>query len=192
MIPLESFDERDTSCFRVIEVGQPYEPGCHQWPEGYHFNYWQGQAEFLISIKSPKPREAEALRRAPVVMGLAVVDEILFFVYGIKGFLYGEAPYTWHRLPEAVRVRPDPLIGTQRIPVTVILIDAATGIVKGWRLITMRPRVSRAFVRAVLDQAARPFDDATYRQALSRVYARYTCPEILQGAALDQAGLDEP
>jgi hypothetical protein len=56
MTPRESFDQRDTS-FRVIEVGQPYEPGCHQWPEVYHFNDWQGQAEFLISIDSPKSRD---------------------------------------------------------------------------------------------------------------------------------------
>ena len=171
----------------AFEVGKPYSART-RWPEGSQYNFRGGGHELLLLFASPSDREVTGVRKAPVELALVVEGPLVVLSHRFGDALpWGDSPFSWHLLPESERVYPPPWEDgspEQRALLAVFLVDAATGILRALRQLTMAPDFTRAIHRAIVEQAQQPWNAAAYDAALERLYQRYPSSEALQVAAI--------
>lgn len=172
------------SFIHAIAVGHPYAPGYSHVPEGYQFNWSNGRLELLIVWNAPTPQEVEGVRRAPLQVGLVIEGPIIFFLYQFKGFTsWGDAPYTVHMVPIAERHSPPALLGSDfRAVLSVVLVDAQSGIVQGIRLVTLSPTLTHRLFEAIRQQAVQPFDQGYYEATLQAIYEARSSEDLVRQA----------
>jgi hypothetical protein len=146
-----------------LKVGQPYAPGRRSWPEGADYHFRAGEHELRVFLVRPTPKEVAAVESGPVEFGMFAEPEGLFLVsrFGRFGSLSFDTSYQWHRVDPDERVPPPPHEETSpalRALLSIIFVDASTGLVRALRAVTYSPEFSRAIHRAIADQAATPFD----------------------------------
>src|SRR5262249_29778903 len=93
--------------------------------------------------------------------------EGLFLVARFGPSLSFDASYQWHRVNPADKVPPPPHEETSPAPwaqVSIILVDALTGLVRALRAVSYSPEFTRALHRAIAEQAAAPFDADAYER----------------------------
>jgi hypothetical protein len=142
-------------------VGKPYDPRRRSWPEAADYNFRSGEHELRIFLAGPMPSEIAAIRSGPVEFGMFAESEGLFLVTRFGRSLSFDTSFQWHRALPSERVPPPPWEETSpeaRALLTIILVDAATGLVRALRTVTYSPEFTRAIHRAIADQAAAPFD----------------------------------
>jgi hypothetical protein len=127
------------------------------------------------------------------VAEFALVDlpSVLFFLYRFGERIgWSDAPYNVHLEPAEQRVEIPALAPEQRLPLTLLLIDAATGIVQVNRALTLSHEFGVTLHDALHAQLAAPFDRTTYHQACTAAYNRFPTTHLLlnQAVARSQAG----
>jgi hypothetical protein len=155
-----------------LAVGEPYRPTVRQWPETPHLRLATGGCELALFFATPTAREVQAVRRGKAQF--AWVDSehaaVLAFRFG-DGVPWSDAPYTPHREhPDTPAGLPE---GDGHLMVVVVLVDAATGIVRAIRGVTWPPRFVAAVRRSVDRMLATPFSPQAADAALEALYARY-------------------
>lgn len=158
------------------------------WAEGTRFRYNGRGAELGLFFPAPTPEEIRAVRSAPVRLGVLGLEGIILVVYAVAGVPVGDALYSWHQVPQAVRARPAAPRAGERLLPPVVLVDAAGGVVRAIRAVTTSPRVWRLLAELFHEQVTRPFDRRAYDQALARVSARLTSEALARRAIMDPAG----
>jgi len=112
-----------------------------------------------------------------------LVDEgVIFMLYKFGTMQWSDAPFTIHLVPEEERVIPGPKHG-QHALLQVVLVDAATGIIKTLRAVTFSPEFTTALEGAIREQAKRPWDQAAHDMAIQRAYAKYPQSKDMARAA---------
>jgi hypothetical protein len=145
----------------LLEVGKVYDPRRRSWPEGADYNFRGGQHELRIFLAGPTLKEVMAVQTGPVEFGLCAEPDGMFVSVRFGRTLAFDCSYQWHRVEESERIPPPPHEETSpklRALLTIILIDAATGIVRTLRDVTYSPEFTRAIHKAIADQIAAPFD----------------------------------
>jgi hypothetical protein len=146
---------------QLLAVGKPYHPGRQAWPDGTDYDYRSGEHELRIFLADPMAKEVAAVESGPVEFGMFAEPEGLFVVTRFGRTLSFDCSYQWHRVDPAERVLPPPHEETSpalRALVSIILVDATTGIVRALRAVSYSPEFTRAIHRAIAGQAAAPFD----------------------------------
>lgn len=170
-----------------LAVGEPY-PGAVGRIEHVQYNWRQGGHELLMVLRGLTSKEKNGIRRGPAEFALAVHGPVIFFLYrfgvGKEGIPWSDCPYTYHMLAVDQRGLPPELEPEQGVILTTILVSAETGIVESLRAMSLSPHFSRALHDAIRLQAERPFDQHTYDQALSGLYARYPSTDALLATAI--------
>ena len=149
----------------ALAVGQPYDPRRRSWPEAADYNFRAGGHELRIFLAGPTPEEIEAIRSGPVEFGMFAEPEGLLLATRFGRTVSFDTPYQWHRALPSERVPPPPLEETSpeaRAPLTIVLVDASTGIVLALRTVTFSPEFTRALHRAIGDQVGAPYDRASH------------------------------
>ncbi len=151
----------------LYEVGQLYNPKRTSWPECAQFNYRGGEYELVLFYNQPAADEVRDIRSALSQFALVVIDRMIFLLYKFGLGQWSDAPYSWWMVPPDQRTIPNHEPGSEeRILLQIILVDAATGIIKVLRAVSFSPAFSQALNQAVRDQATSEFDaDAAIRQA---------------------------
>jgi hypothetical protein len=70
------------------------------------------------------------------------------------------------------------------VPLSVVLTDAQTGIVRALRVIGLGTALTNALHQAIRAQAEAAFDRAAYDERLNRLYARYPQTDLMLSAAV--------
>ena len=101
----------------------------------------------------PTAAEIEGVARSPMWVGLTIEGPILFFLVGFEGVSsWADAPYSFHFVPVEERsLPPDHLSPQTRAVVTVLLIEAQSGLVEAIRVVTLGPTFSRRLFEAFGD-----------------------------------------
>lgn len=172
-----------------LEVGKPYIPGKNTYDEGSRYVYRQGGHELLLTMATPSRAEVEAARVGESEFALFTEGPLLVLLYRFgrpgEGIPWGDAPYSWHLLPAEVRDLPSAdLEAGKRALIHVTLVDAATGLIRSLRLVSLSPELTRELHAAIRAQAAAPWPPAGgYDAALNALYARHPTTESLLAAA---------
>lgn len=165
-------------------VGEPYIAGRVGWPERVEYNFRGGGHELRMFLPGLRAREVRAVRQEPAEFGLLVEGDVLLFLYRFGAAIpWGDAPYSWHLVgrhdPSEQILPPEPGSAEQRALLTIILVDADSGIIRALRALTLSPAFTRALHAAIREQAARPWPgDAAYDRQLGAVQARGTPAQL--------------
>lgn len=174
----------------LYQVGKLYHPGRRQWPERIVYEFRGGGHELLLFLASPSSREIEAVRSGETEFGIILDPPVIVVLsrFSLQGkpVSTSDSPYSWWLSAEEERALPNPEpTEAERIVLSVTLIDAATGIIKVLRALTLSPEFSRLLHQAIRDQAATPYPgNAVYAAALDRLYRRYGSPESMLAKSL--------
>ena len=178
-----------------LEVGKPYQPGRRRWPEGVDYNWRSGGHELRLFLGGATRHEVEAVRSGPVQFGFFAEPEGLFLIARFGPTLSFDCSYHWHRMAEVTgdRTLPPPAEETSpelRALLSVILIEATTGVVLALRAATFSPEFTRAIHRAIAGQAAGTYDRVEHLRWAEALTARYTTLELWARCAMRCKGGD--
>ena len=154
----------------ILSVGKPYHPGRRLWPEVADYNFRAGVHELRIFRPHVSKREIEAAAKGPVEFGLLIEQPELFVISRFANLagrhvMSFHSFYSWHLVPAAERVSPPPWEETSpelRALCTIILVEATTGIIHALRTVSFSAEFTRAIHKAIADQAALSYDQATH------------------------------
>jgi hypothetical protein len=164
----------------LLEVDQPYTPDRYSWPEAADYHFRAGQHELRLFVDRPTPKEVVTVEKGPVAFGMFAEPEGLYVVTRFGRSLSFDSSYQWHHVDPAERVAPPPHEETSPAPraiLAIILVNAATGIVRALRVVSYSPGFTRALHRAIADQAAAPFDALAHERWAARML-RFTTAQL--------------
>lgn len=157
-----------------LEVGQQL---CQPCRDETVFNLDNSGAIFIAKFSSPTSTERNAFKNGVAQFKIAAVDGVMFFLARFGATNWMDAPYCI-AYSDFVLCRPPEGLG---LTLTVVLVDASTGIVKALRTIGL----STTFSSAILDMATQqptPIDRATYEKTLNQIFSRYTTNDLVDMA----------
>ncbi|GIW55376.1 MAG: hypothetical protein KatS3mg082_1780 [Nitrospiraceae bacterium] len=158
----------------ILSVGQPYHPNRNRWPEAAQYNFRSGRHELVLFWPSPSPQEVEGVRVGRADFGLFFEPPVILLLYRFAGACdWSDAPYSIHLVPQEERLAPEAVSPEARALLSVVLVDADTGLVRALRAITMSPGFTRLLHAAIAQQLAYHWDATAYDQALASIYRRF-------------------
>jgi hypothetical protein len=166
---------------QLLQVGKPYDPDRRAWPEGADYNYRSGGHELRIFLRAAARSEVEAVQSGPVEFGFFAEPEGLFLITRFGPRLSFDCSYNWHRVAEGDRSLPPPSEETSpelRALLTIILVEATTGVVLALRGVTFSPEFTRSLHRAIGDQVGAPYDRAEHQRWAEGMTARLSTEQL--------------
>jgi hypothetical protein len=163
------------------EAGRLYHPDRRSWPEGADYNYRSGGHELRIFLGGATHAKVEAVRASPVEFGFFAEPEGLFLITRFGSKLSFDCSYNWHRVAPEERTEPPAWEETSpaaRALLTIILVDASTGIVLALRTITFSPEFTRSLHRTIADQVGAPYDPAGHQRWADGMVAQHSTAQL--------------
>lgn len=175
----------------VLAVGKPYHPDRRSWPETAELRLWNGGVEFVLSAAQPHAAEVTAFTKGNAEFALTAADRHLMLSYQFTnakksgnpaaqgpGIPWSDTPWEYHRHAASHPVAVPGERG-DTFALRLVLIDAATGIVKGLRIVSPPTAFADALRDAVERQAATPYDQGAAEREIQAVYDRHTSTSLL-------------
>jgi hypothetical protein len=173
----------------ALEIGKPFPGLSFPTADAGEYLYTGAGHELRIFWSRPSAREIESVRKGVAEFGLLYEEGLICLAYRFGGSSkpVSEAMYSWHLVPVGKRQIPpgeDEGPSESRALLTVVLIDAATGIVRVLRAVTFSPEFTHELHDRIREQAAgAPIDVQEYARRARRIQARYPTSEALLAAA---------
>jgi hypothetical protein len=156
----------------VFEVGKPYNPRIRLWREGPHLRLTPAGCELVLFYAGPAAQEILDVRQGAARFAWIDAGPASVLCYQIGTMPWSDAPYEPWKEPAAARGVPAGGPGNG-LPLTVLLVDAATGIIEAIRITTWSASFAQAVRETVTRQLAAPRDDSAAARALDDLYGRY-------------------
>jgi hypothetical protein len=173
--------ERQGPPLHRLEVGKPYDPTLRSWSEGADYNFRSGGHELRLFLAVATREEVKAVRSGPVEFGFFAGPMGLFLITRFGAQLSFDCSYHWQCVSQDERTLPPPSEETSpelRALMTIILIEATTGIVLALRGITFSPEFTRAIHRAIGDQVGAPYDRAAHERWADGMTRRHSTDQL--------------
>ena len=160
-------------------LGQPYEglPGPREPHNMLTWDY--GALNLVLFIHRPNELETMAFQELTPRVGVHLEEPVIWLLFDLPTVHTADAPFTPHLVPPEARHFPRPRTPETRYPLTVVMADAATGIIKALRYATLSPAISRQMHGAAAALLHRPFDNGKYHRAVDDMYNRHPDPSSM-------------
>lgn len=175
----------------IVAIGKPLFEERAELPEAIEYNYQAGDHTLLLSMKNLHPKEIEAVREAEAEFGLYCENGIVFLLYRFGEILpWSDSAFSWWNVAEEDRQIPAPQMNTaERILLKIILVEAATGIVKAIRVTTLSPAFTEKLHDAIHQQAkSKPFSRDEFVNRSLQIYKKFTPAEFAANAVVKTKG----
>jgi hypothetical protein len=176
---------------QIVAIGKPLFEGRTELPEAIEYNYQAGDHTLLLSMKNLHPKEIEAVRQEEAEFGLYCENSIVFLLYRFgKTLPWSDSAFSWWNVSEEDRRTPAPPVNpAERILLKIILVEAATGIVKAIRVTTLSPAFTEKLHDAIREQATgEPFSRNEFVARSLCVYENKTPSELAARAIVKTKG----
>jgi len=188
--------ERQPGPIHPYIVGKPYHPTRRHWPEAADYNYRAGGHELRIFLPRATSREINAIESGRIEFGLMVELPEIFVIsrfHGPDGRLVTsfDCSYSWHRVSPEERTDPPAWEDTKpqlRALLSIILVEATSGVILALRAVTYSPEFTRSFHRAIADQAQLPYDPAEHDRAVADIVRRNTIVQLWERCSVRCVG----
>ncbi len=138
-------------------------------------------------------KDIDAFLRGSSSFGLFSESNILFFLFKIDGFLdWSDLAFTIHLAGDE---KIDGIDGNAGyLPFNLVLVDSATHIIKGLRMVTVSPAFRSALAQFTQQQAKERFDTVDYYKQIGALYEAYPSASSMLKKALivEQGGVTLP
>jgi hypothetical protein len=169
----------------MLKVGELLNPDVTRYQETSWFNYDSSGPVLLIAASNLKEKEIEAIKTKRLDFALYETNPILWFLYKIDGFCpWSDCPFSIHLAQNKVFDWSEEISPGMGIGLTIILVDARTGIVKALRLVGLSTDFSKEFRAMILRQTEQNFDKEGYMREVNRVYATLSTIKLLERASI--------
>src|SRR5437870_4284573 len=139
-----------------LQVGKPYRadhpvvrrgaasahsPDLPASAECAEYAFHGGEHELVLWLEGATRRELDDVARSECEFALVVENDVLFFLQRFgQSMPWSDAPFSWWLVPEGQRVLP-PLPEVEELSAVlhVVVVDAATGIVRALRDVPLVP-----------------------------------------------------
>ena len=155
----------------TLQVGELYVSSRTSWPEGSLVQMGTSGMSLVLRVAHPTPEEVRDARKGPPQFAWIDAEHTGILACQLGEQPWVDAPYTPH-LDQPGGV-PE---GTQ---CTVVLLDAATGLVCSVRLVGLPAAFMSAVRDSVQRMAATSFSRTAYDATIGNLYARYPTAEDL-------------
>jgi hypothetical protein len=162
-----------------LEVGQLLNEGETKFAESIKFDFQQSGPVMIIFFERPTDKEIESIRAGKLEFAFYEKDEIIFILSKFQGIEWMDAPYTVHlSKPFEFQEMQEGLgFGLQ-----IILVDAATGIIKAMRYVGLSTQFSIKLKKAIEAQREQPWDLHRYDVRLQNIYNNYSTSDLAKRA----------
>lgn len=160
------------------EVGQPYNPGHTSWPEQPELRITAHGIELLLFYKTPTAKEIRDVRSAPATFAWVPGDRVALLCYRFGPGQWSDAPFEAHRQNDGDRGWLGTFDPASHRLVTVMLVDAATGVIKAIRVVTWTPEFAAAVRDSLVHQLAASYDETAAGRELASVYTQNTSNQL--------------
>lgn len=177
-------DTQDKQPWRLA-VGELFAPERTIWPDNsFELRYFDGSYLLQVCEANPPTKSLDAFRHGAVHIGLHFERGVIFFLFRIEGsWAWSDQALSIHRVHPADR-KLDSTPGEFFAPLSMVLVNAATGVVEAMRMVTMSPRFVRAFQTYMARQLEAPYSAEEHEAAIRAVYAKYPNSKQIAAAAL--------
>jgi hypothetical protein len=159
----------------VFRVGELFQSGRTNWPQGGQFTYSPGGLELTLFRTSMSAEVVNAVRQGEVELALITELPLIVLAYRFGDAIsWDDVPYSWHLQPASWRVVPSRGHSPDtRVLLWITLVDVSSGLICAQRGVTLSPNFTRTLHEAIHDQALLPFDADECTSAVSRVFLQY-------------------
>lgn len=161
----------------LLKVGELFIAGVTHYQEGIKFNFDDSGAFLMYLFSSPTDKEISCIRKGDYSFKVCEFPNVMFFLSKFGSMNWEDAPYSPH-LSKSFTFQT--LTEGMGYGLTVVLVDAATGVLKGMRTIGLPTKFSlqlKASIERYLQQA---FDNSTYLGAIDVAYAKYSVEDMVR------------
>lgn len=168
--------------YYITKVGEQFIPGRTQYQEGVRFEYAESGPYLIFAFHNPSAKEIEAARKGRVDLALHETTPVLWLLHRIQGL------ERWSDCPFSIRIYDgmgqqfdwsEEIEEGQGLALSIVLVNADTGILLAQRLVGLSTKFSRELRAAILRQLERPFSKEEYAATINRIYANYSTQELL-------------
>lgn len=179
----------------VLAVGKPFSPERTTWDDvSFEYRFFSGNHLLQLCLGSPSPKEIAAFKTSPVRVGLYLEGNVIFLLFRIEGCMeWSDQAFSIRLVDEKDQALP-PLPPGLRILLTLILVNADSGIVMAIRAVTFSPHFSRLLHMAMRHQKDSAFNASAHQSTIEAVYRRFPNSKALAKAAvlIERAGAKTP
>lgn len=168
-----------------LKVGGLLIPNKTFWQEGTFLEYTESGPILIFALNNLTETEIEGAKKGQIELAIYASDPVLWFLHKIKGL------EDWSDTPFSIRLYDDkgitfdwsePIEEGKGVGLQIVLVDAATGVIKALRLIGMPTKFSKEFRQAILGQLEVPFSKEEYDSAIQYVYRNLRTKDLLARA----------
>jgi hypothetical protein len=165
--------------WQKLEVGTFYEGIQKKYQEGIKIEFNTSGGAIYITFNNPEPEEIDDIRNGDIKVGVNQFKNIIFFMWKFGEQQWMDAPYHIALSPRFDIYKPQSGEGYN---FTIILINAANGIVEVLRQIGLPTQVSLEFYNLLDNQIKEldVFDINKYDIELQKIYNTYSTKEMLK------------
>lgn len=169
-----------------ISVGELLVSGKTSWPQTCEYNYYHNGHELRLFYATPTEKEVEGVKKGECEFAFLADGPVIFVMYRFGQAPWSDTPYSWHLVPDDMKpaMPTSPQTAETRAILSVILVDALTGIVKALRAVTFSPHFTHLLHAAIAAQASTPWvGRKAYDEHLAACYRKWpTATSMLRDA----------
>jgi hypothetical protein len=137
-------------------------------------------APMIVFNFSVTEKDIAAFQYGSTSFGLFAENNVLFFLFQIKGFLeWSDLAFTIH-LAQDKQVRDD----GGYLPFHLVLVESRLSIIKAMRIITVSPSFRSALNKYIWQQANERFDIIVYYKRIGGIYNSYPSAALMLKKAI--------
>lgn len=171
----------------VIAVGQLFAKGKTFWEPGrFEYRYWHGNHLLQLNLANLTEKEIENFCTGRIHVGLFLNQDTPFFLFKIEGLMdWSDQSFALGLIKPADR-HVDPLKPNHHILLSLVLVEANTGIVKGIRCATYGKQMSQIMNRTLMRQleTVDSFSPLEHERIIKETYIRFPTSAKMARAAV--------
>ncbi|BBB91182.1 MAG TPA: hypothetical protein PKA28_11500 [Methylomusa anaerophila] len=166
----------------MTAVGEPFMEGKSRLEPIVTYRFDTGGHTLAIIQEGLTEQEIELVNSGKAELALYVDLPVLFLLYRFGGdsCCWLETPFSWHMTEGDKRAYPDE--STPEALLNIVLVEAATGIVKVVRRIKLNSLFTAKLHETILAQSKTSFNGQSFAKHLNTVYNEMDVEEMVHAA----------
>lgn len=163
-----------------LKVGKLFKPGVTRYQEGVKFDFTNEGGNLFLFYSSPTNIEIANITKGKVQYGYYKNGQVILMLFKFGSENWLDAPYSINLSTNLTELKE--ISEGSGYAVNIYLVDAATGILKGMRLISFTTKMSKMFREDLLKQKELPNED--FGAKLNAIYKANTTNKLVKLAKI--------
>jgi hypothetical protein len=167
------------------KIGQPINGKKGPIKEQNLYQYDSSGHTLWLCCSELDNREVEAVRKGAIDIAFLEISPVITLLCKIDGFMdWSDTPYSWHLVKKEEQCIPYTNYPNGfGVPLTIILVEASTGVVSVLRLLGLESNFSNQLHQAIKRQIELPFNPQQYYSEVQAQQSSYSSSQMVKMAS---------